>query len=267
MELAGRVVVLTGAARGIGAAMARRFASEGAAGIVVSDVDVAAAEQVAEQITAAGGAAVAMGADAGAKDDLRALVRTAKKIYGRLDVFCANAGVAFGTGVHASGEQWERSWSVNVMQHVYAAQVVLPAMARAGSGYLLITASAAGLLTAPGDAPYSVSKHAAVGLAEWLALTYRPRGVRVSALCPLGVRTDLLEPALAAGHPAALAIAASGPLLAPEDVADCVVEGIRTEEFLILPHESVRERFARKASGVDRWINEVAESGSPVGGR
>jgi NAD(P)-dependent dehydrogenase (short-subunit alcohol dehydrogenase family) len=265
VELAGRVVVLTGAARGIGAAMARRFAAEGAAAVVVSDVDVAGAQQVADEIVAAGGQATAMGADAGSKDDLKALVRTARKAYGGLDIFCSNAGIAFGTGVHASGEQWERSWSVNVMQHVYAAQLALPAMARAGSGYLLITASAAGLLAAPGDAPYSVSKHAAVGLAEWLALTYRPRGVHVSALCPFGVRTDLLTPALAAGHPAALAIAAAAPLLEPDDVAACVVEGIRAEEFLILPHESVRDQYARKARGVDQWIDEMTGVGSTGG--
>ena len=264
MELAGRVVVLTGAARGIGAAMARRFAAEGAAAIVVSDVDAAGAEQVAEQVAAAGAKAIALQVDAGSKDDLKTLVRATRKTYGRLDLFCSNAGVAYGTGVHASTQQWERSWSVNVMQHVYAAQLVLPGMARAGGGYLLITASAAGLLSAPGDAPYSVSKHAAVGLAEWLALTYRPLGVTVSALCPLGVRTDLLVPALAAGHPAALAIAAAAPLLDPDDVAADAAEGIRAEEFLILPHRSVREQYAHKAREIDQWIDEMSES---AGGR
>jgi NAD(P)-dependent dehydrogenase (short-subunit alcohol dehydrogenase family) len=258
-------VVLTGAAHGIGAAMARRFAAEGAAGVVVSDVDMVGAEEVTDEIVETGTDAIAVRADVGVKDQLKALVRAARTRYGGVDIFCANAGVAFGTGVHASGRQWELSWSVNVMQHVHAAQLVLPAMARAGQGCFLITASAAGLLTAPGDAPYSVSKHAAVGLAEWLALTYRPRGVVVSALCPLGVRTDLLEPAIAARHPAALAIAAAGPLLEPEDVAACVIDGIRTEEFLILPHESVRERHARKAAEVDKWIDEVARTG-PAGG-
>jgi short-subunit dehydrogenase len=147
------------------------------------------------------------------------------------------------------------------MHHVYAAQLVLPAMVRRGEGYLLITASAAGLLGTPGDAPYSVTKHAAVALAEWLAITYRRRGVRVSALCPLGVRTALLEPGLAAGHPAALAIAAAAPLLEPSDVAESVVHGLRKEEFLILPHESVRETFARRASAIDEWIDETAAKG------
>jgi NAD(P)-dependent dehydrogenase (short-subunit alcohol dehydrogenase family) len=246
--------------------MARRFAAEGAAGVVVSDLDVVGAEEVADDIVAAGRDAIAVRADVGVKDELKALVRAARTRYGGVDIFCANAGVAFGTGVGAADGQWQLSWSVNVMQHVHAAQLVLPAMARAGRGCFLITASAAGLLTAPGDAPYSVSKHAAVGLAEWLALTYRPRGVLVSALCPLGVRTDLLEPAIAAGHPAALAIAAAGPILEPDDVAACVIDGIRAEEFLILPHESVRERYARKAAEVDKWLDEVAQTGS-AGGR
>ena len=163
--------------------------------------------------------------------------------------------------VHAPDEQWERSWTVNVLQHVYAAQLVVPAMLRRGEGYLLITASGAGLLGLPGDAPYSVTKHAAVALAEWLAITYRPRGLRVSALCPLGVRTALLEPGLAAKHPAALAVAAAAPLLEPADVATSVVHGLRAEEFLILPHESVRDQLARKATGIDEWIGQTAAKG------
>jgi NAD(P)-dependent dehydrogenase (short-subunit alcohol dehydrogenase family) len=261
VELTGRVVVLTGAAHGIGAAMARRFAAEGAAGVVVSDVDTAGAGRVADEITAAGGRAVALTADATSKQDLKALVAAAREAFGPVDLFCANAGAAFGTGVHAADEQWAKSWELNVMQHVHAAQAVLPTMLARGEGYLLLTASAAGLLGTPGDAPYSVTKHAAVGLAEWLAITYRPRGVRVSALCPLGVRTALLEPGIAAGHPAALAIAAAAPLLEPEDVAEAVVRGLGEEEFLILPHESVRESFARKAGALDSWINEMAGQG------
>jgi NAD(P)-dependent dehydrogenase (short-subunit alcohol dehydrogenase family) len=257
VELAGRVVVVTGAAQGIGAAMARRFAAEGAAGVVVSDVNLPGAEAVTAEIVAAGGRAVAQHADASSKEDLKALVATARSTFGPVDLFCSNAGVAFGTGVQASGEQWARSWAINVMQHVYAAQLVIPTMVRRGEGYLLITASAAGLLGAAGDAPYTVSKHAVIGLAEWLAVTYRPRGIRISALCPLGVRTALLEPAIAAGHPAAMAIAAAAPLIDPDDVAESAVRGLRSEEFLILPHESVRERFARKAGGVDAWIDQT----------
>ena len=261
MELAGRVIVVTGAARGIGAALAGRFGAEGAAGVVVSDLELADAEVVAAGIVAQGGKAIAVQADASSKDDLKALVLATKDAFGTIDLFCSNAGVAFGTGVHASGEQWAKSWAVNVMQHVHAAQLVVPAMARRGEGYLLITASAAGLLGAPGDAPYSVSKHAVIGLAEWLALTYRPKGIKVSALCPLGVRTALLEPAVLAGHPAALAIAAQAPMLEPAEVAEAAVQGVRDEDFLILPHESVRERYARKAQDPGRWIDEMIAEG------
>jgi NAD(P)-dependent dehydrogenase (short-subunit alcohol dehydrogenase family) len=261
MELAGRVIVVTGAARGIGAALACRFAAEGAAGVVVSDLEFADADVVAAGIVARGGKAIAVQADASSKDDLKALVLATKDAFGTIDLFCSNAGVAFGTGVHASGEQWAKSWAINVMQHVHAAQLVVPAMARRGEGYLLITASAAGLLGAPGDAPYSVSKHAVIGLAEWLALTYRPKGIKVSALCPLGVRTALLEPAVLAGHPAALAIAAQAPLLEAADVAEAAVRGLRDEDFLILPHESVRERYARKARDPDQWIDQMIAEG------
>jgi NAD(P)-dependent dehydrogenase (short-subunit alcohol dehydrogenase family) len=251
--------VLTGAAHGIGAALARRFASEGAAGVVVSDIDGEAAEQVAEEINKSGGNAIARRTDVTSKDDLKALVVAARREYGKVDIFCSNAGIAHGSGIHAADDQWTSSWSINVMHHVHAAQLVLPAMVRQGEGYLLLTASAASLLGTPGDAPYSVTKHAVLGLAEWLAITYRPRGIRVSALCPLGVRTALLEPALALGHPAAVAIAASGPLLEPSEVADSAVRGMRAEEFMILPHESVRDRFIEKANGFDTWIDQTID--------
>ncbi|WP_158894091.1 SDR family oxidoreductase [Amycolatopsis anabasis] len=259
MKLTDRVVVITGAAHGIGAALARRFAREGARGIVVSDLDLAGAEAVAASIADGGGEALACRADAGVKDDLRGLVEAAQDAYGPVDLFCSNAGLAFGTGIHAADAQWARSWAVNVMQHVYAAQVCLPSMLRRRGGYLLLTASGAGLLGAPGDAPYSVTKQAAVGVAEWLAVTYRQRGLGVSALCPLGVRTDLLVPGIEAGHPAAVAIAAAAPLLEPEEVAEAAVAGLGREEFLILPHESVRDAYAEKAREPDAWIERTIE--------
>lgn len=268
MKLTDRVVVITGAARGIGAAMARRFAEEPVRGIVVSDLDAEGAEAVAAAIAGTGVPVFAQRADATSKADLAGLVEAATAEYGRVDVFCSNAGMAFGTGIHATDEQWERSWAVNVLQHVYAAQAMLPSVLSRREGYLLITASGAGLLGAPGDAPYSVTKHAAVGLAEWLAVTYRPRGLRVSALCPMGVRTALLMPGIEAGHPAALAIAAGAPLLDPADVAESVVDGLDREEFLILPHESVRSGYACKAQDPDAWIDRtVSETQTAIRNR
>ncbi|GLZ41818.1 SDR family oxidoreductase [Actinokineospora sp. NBRC 105648] len=257
MELTGRVAVLTGAGHGIGAAMARRFGAAGARGIVVSDLDGAAAEEVAESINHAGGRAVGLRVDAAAKDDLRALVELAVERYGGLDVFCSNAGIAYGVGVYAEDERWQHSFALNVLQHVHAAQVALPTMLRARNGYLVITASSAGLLTLPGDAPYSVTKHAAVALAEWLALTYHTRGIKVSALCPLGVRTPFLFDGVDAGHPAAAAVLAMGPLIEPEDVAEAVVSAMAEERLLILPHPSAGETYARKAASPDEWIRET----------
>ena len=206
-----------------------------------------------------GGTALARRSDAASRDDLRDLVALARSEYGALDVLCSNAGVAFGTGVHAPDGQWAKSWEVNVLQHVHAAQAALPGMLRNGSGYLVITASGAGLLSAPGDAPYTVTKHAAVALAEWLAITYQERGIRVSAVCPLGVRTDLLVPALEAGHPTAKAIAAAAPLREPDEVAASVVEGIESERFLILPHQSVSPAYAHKALAPEAWITRTIE--------
>ncbi|WP_051386359.1 SDR family oxidoreductase [Actinokineospora inagensis] len=257
MELTGRVAVLTGAGHGMGAAMARRFAAAGARGIVVSDLDGEAAAEVAESINRAGGRACARQADAASKADLRGLVALAKGEYGGLDVFCSNAGVAFGTGVHADDTHWQRSFELNVLQHVYAAQAALPAMLKARDGYLVITASSAGLLSLPGDAPYSVTKHAAVALAEWLAFTYRSRGIRVSALCPLGVRTPFLVDGVRAGHPAATAVVAMGPLIEPEEVAESVIAAMRAEKLLILPHPSAGDTYARKAAAPDDWVRET----------
>ncbi|MEV1286179.1 SDR family oxidoreductase [Micromonospora sp. NPDC049679] len=254
MELAGRVVVLTGGAGGIGAALARRFATEGAAAVVVADLDAAAAARVAAEI---GPTASAVAVDVTDEEQVRGLVAETERRHGRIDLFCANAGVTVGAGVDASDADWRRAWAVNVLAHIYAARAVLPGMLARGEGYLLQTCSAAGLLTAVGDAPYTVTKHAAVGFAEWLAITYRDRGIRVSALCPQGVRTPMLTDGLDAGHLGALVTAASGAVLTPEQVADAVIAELADERFLILPHPEVAGYARRKVEDPDAWLGAM----------
>lgn len=249
MELAGTVAVVTGGAGGIGAAMARRFAAGKAAAVVVADVDGAGAERVAQSF---GGTAYRV--DVTDEAAVAGLVSTVLDRHGHIDLFCSNAGVTSGAGLEAATADWSRAWAVNVLAHVYAARAVLPSMVERGSGYLLQTCSAAGLLTALSDAPYAVTKHAAVALAEWLSVTYGDRGIRVSALCPQGVRTPMLDGGLDAGHLGARATAAAGRVLEPEEVADAVVDGLAEERFLILPHPEVATYYARRATDPDRWL-------------
>jgi NAD(P)-dependent dehydrogenase (short-subunit alcohol dehydrogenase family) len=187
----------------------------------------------------------------GVEADVQAAVHAAKDAHGRIDLFCSNAGIGGGGDVDAPDELWQRIWDVNVMAHVYAARAVLPAMVDRGDGYLLHTASAAGLLTNLGNAPYSVTKHAVVALAEWLAITYGDRGIKVSCLCPQGVRTNMLLGGL--DDLAGAAVAAQG-VIEPEEVADAVVATIAEERFLVLPHPEVLDYFQRKASDYDRWL-------------
>lgn len=254
VRLDGKVVVLTGGAGGIGAQLASRFAREGAAGLVLADLDGDGAWAVAESIRAAGGTAVATTADVTREETAGELVGLAERTFGPVDLFCSNAGVAFGSGIETSDQDWARAWEINVMPHVYAARAVLPSMLERGSGYLLNTASAAGLLTAYGDAPYSVSKHAAVALGEWLSVTYGDRGIGVSLLCPMGVRTEMLAPGIEAEDPSALAVAKSGEVLEPEAVAEAVVRGLDEERLHILPHPEVATMYAQRAADPDRWI-------------
>ena len=248
MQLTDTVAVITGGGSGIGAALARRFAAEGAAHIVVVDRAPDTAEAVAAEV---GGTAEQVDVtDPGAVQDL---VDRTLGAHGRIDLFASNAGIATGGGLD-DDEMWQRVLAVNTLAHVYAARAVLPAMLNRGSGYLLQTASAAGLLTSPGDAPYAVSKHGAVALAEWLAVTYGGRGVKVSVVCPMGVETPLLMDGLRAGEPGARAVAASGEIISAEQVADAVVAGLAEERFLILPHPQVGTFWAQKASDPDRWL-------------
>jgi len=244
------VVVVTGGGSGIGAALARRFAAEGARRVVVVDRELDRALAVADEID--GIAELVDVPDAAAVTGLveRTLARD-----GAIDLFCSNAGILTGVGLEDGDGAWQRAFEVNVLSQVYAARAVLPSMLERGRGWLLNTASAAGLLTSPGDAPYAVSKHGAVALAEWLAVTYGGRGIGVSVLCPMGVATPLLMEPLAAGLPGAQAVAASGEILTAEQVADAVVAGLTAERFLILPHPQVGTFWAQKASDPDRWLS------------
>ncbi|WP_410813540.1 SDR family oxidoreductase [Micromonospora sp. 067-2] len=250
MNLTDRIVVVTGGAGGIGAALSRRFVAEGAAAVVVADLDADAARAVAEGI---GPIAHATALDVTDEDQVRALVDDTERRYGRIDLFCANAGVATGGGVEVDDAGWDRAWRVNVLAHVYSARAVLPGMLARGNGHLLHTCSAAGVLTAVGDAAYTATKHASVGFAEWLAVTYRDRGIRVSALCPQGVDTPMLADGIAEGHLGARVIAASGAVLTPDQVADATIAGLAEERFLILPHPEVADYARRRAEDPDGW--------------
>jgi NAD(P)-dependent dehydrogenase (short-subunit alcohol dehydrogenase family) len=241
MELKDKVAIVTGGATGIGRALCRRFAKEGAR-VVVADIDEQGATEVAESIDG-----LAIKTDVSVEADVIRLVAKATESFGRIDLFCSNAGIALDGGPEASDDGWQRIWGVNVMGHIYAARAVLPQMLERGDGYLLQTASAAGLLTQVGSAPYSVTKHAAVAFAEWLAITYGDQGIKVSCLCPQGVRTNMLEQARGG------AFLRDGAL-DPDRVAGIVVAGLRTECFLILPHPEVLEYFRRKSDDYDRWI-------------
>jgi NAD(P)-dependent dehydrogenase (short-subunit alcohol dehydrogenase family) len=243
MRVEDKCVVVTGAASGIGAALARRFALEGARGVVVADVQPTPLEVVAAD---SGGFAVEC--DVTDEEQVRALVDRAEERFGHIDLFCSNAGIVVPGGADASDDDWHRSLDVNVMAHVYAARVMVPRMVERGGGYLLQTASAAGLLTQIGSAPYSVTKHAALALAEWLSVTYGDRGIKVSVLAPQAVRTAMTMGTRDGG------VAGVDGMLEPDAVADAVVRGLASEAFLILPHPQVLEYFRRKASDYDRWL-------------
>ena len=247
MELKDKVVVVTGGASGIGRAMSRRFAQEGAT-VMVADINGDDAVAVASEFDG-----LAVSTDVSREADIVRLVDKTTDTYGPIDLFCSNAGIGGGGDIDRPDEQWMALWSVNVMAHVYAARAVLPAMVARGEGYLLQTASAAGLLTNLGNASYSVTKHAAVGFAEWIAITYGDRGIKVSCLCPQGVDTPMLRGGL--DDTAGQAVLRGGGMKQPDEVADAVVEGLRAETFLILPHPEVAEYFRRKAGDYDRWLS------------
>lgn len=246
MEIKDKVVVVTGGARGIGAAMCRQFVAEGAAGVVVSDKDGPAAASLAKEL-----GQISVTCDVGIESQLRILVDQTRRTYGRIDIFCSNAGITSKGGLECSTAEWQNQWNVNVMSRLFAARSVIPLMLQQGSGYLIHTASAAALLTEIGSAAYSVTKHADLAMAEWLSVCYGRQGIRVSCVCPLGVETDMLDD--------------SDPIhrflhlhkISASQVAQAVVDGIRSEQFLILPHPQVAEFAAMKNEDRDRWIRAM----------
>jgi NAD(P)-dependent dehydrogenase (short-subunit alcohol dehydrogenase family) len=238
--------VVTGAGSGIGAALARRFAAEGAR-VVVNDINPTAAADVAASCDAA-----VVPGDAASEEGVARLIAIASDVLGGIDLYCANAGVGLGGGQDAAEPDWETSWQVNVMAHVRAARLLTGPWLERGSGHLICTVSAAGLLTMLGSAPYSVTKHAALAFAEWMAATYEHRGIIVQAVCPQGVKTPLLD---ATGHAGQVIL--SGSAITAEAVADAVIEGIADGRFLILPHPEVARMYAGRAADPDRWLHAM----------
>jgi NAD(P)-dependent dehydrogenase (short-subunit alcohol dehydrogenase family) len=256
MQIEGSVAVITGAGSGIGRATAEALAIAGAS-VVAGDLNAAGAEDTAARITAAGGSAVGVAADAASVAGIAALIATARAEFGPVDVFVANAGIMGAPGIGDDGD-WDAILEVNLRAHVRAAETMVPEWLERGRGHFVAVASAAGLLTQLGAAGYSVTKHAAVGFAEWLSITYGARGIGVSCVCPMGVDTPLLNGVLGSADPAArmagAAVANAGEVIGPDRVAALTVEAIRDGRFLVLPHAAVLDMYRRKGADYERWI-------------
>ncbi len=258
MQVAEKVAVVTGGGAGIGAALARALVAAGAR-VLVADLDAESAAAVAAEITNTGSArAISAGGDVSDPVVLEGIVDRAESELGPVDIFFANAGTTAGMGLDTSDSQWDTALGVNVLAHVRAARLMVPRWVERGGGYFVSTASAAGLLTQIGSATYSVSKHAAVGFAEWLSVTYGDQGIAVSCLCPMGVETKLLRSGFETDQPgasvAASAVTGAGAVLSPEEVAAAVLAAMVAEKFLILPHPEVLDFYRNKGSDYDRWI-------------
>lgn len=259
MNVDQKVAIVTGGGGGIGGALAAKLAEHGAR-VVVADLDAQAAQAVAERINAEqSDAAISVGADVSDSAAIRQLIDLAEREFGPVDLYFANAGITGPAGLDVSEADWARTIDINLLAHVRAAQLLVPDWVRRGGGYFVSTASAAGLLTQLGGATYAVTKHAAVGFAEWLHITYGDQGVRVSCLCPMGVNTNLLYAGEQSGDPlgdlATRAVTTAGEVLEPAAVADVVLAAIGAEQFLILPHPVVLEMYRRKAADYDRWLH------------
>ena len=243
MEPRDKHILVTGGASGIGRSLCRAFAGAGARRVVVADIDEAGAQRVASEVGGVGAALDVRSAEA-----IQELVDSSIAATGPIDLLCSNAGIFVAGGPEVLDDDWQAIWEINVMAHVWAARAVLPSMLERGEGYLLNTASAAGLLSQIGSAPYSITKSGAVAFAEWLSITYGGRGIVVSALCPQAVRTKMTADTDEGG------VAGVDGMIEPDAVAEAVLEGVRSEQFLILPHPEVAKYVERKATDPDRWI-------------
>lgn len=252
MELAAKTAIVTGGASGIGEAIAEAFVAEGAKAVVVADRDGAGAARVAERL---GPVATSAALDVADEAAVTALVAQTEATHGPIDVFVSNAGYGLPGGIELPNEEWTQMMAVHTWSHLYAARAVVPSMIERGEGYLLNTASAAGLLTQMDSGPYAVSKHAAVALAEWLAINYGDQGLKVSVLCPQAVRTNILSDRVRSGEDLDGRQAGQDGVLEPDEVARLCVEAMVEERFLVLPHPEVETYFQRKASDYDRWLN------------
>ncbi len=243
-----KIILVTGGANGIGRALCERFAADGAKKVIVADLDFQNAQKVAESV---GGLSYKL--NVSDETDVKKVVEQVLSELGQIDLVCSNAGIGGAEGcLEVANDVWQNIYEVNVLSHLYLARAVFPSMLKRGAGYFLITASAAGLLTHPTAAPYAVSKHAAVAFAEWLSIAYDEKGIKISCLCPQGVKTDLI--ASAKGEPENFLMAEA---ISAEDCADAVVKGLETEKFLILPHAEVADYIVNKAENYDRWLHSL----------
>jgi len=254
MDIKGSCIVVTGAGHGIGKGLAEKFADLGAAHVICADIDLVAAKATADHIRG-----IALHLDAGSEDSIKGLIDTVEDSIAPIDLFCSNAGILTKGGFEVPNDEWQKIWDINVMSHVWASRHLVPLMLKRGGGYMLNTASAAGLLNQIGAAPYGVTKHAAVGFAEWLAITYGDQGIGVSVLCPQAVRSEMtrgLEES----------VASLDGLLEPDMVADCCVKAIENNEFLVLPHPQVKDYMQAKTSNYGRWITGMQRLRDRFGG-
>lgn len=280
MELLNSNIVVTGAGSGIGAALCKRFAEEGPRSISLVDLDAVALDRSLQELAQVFPEVKVSShqVDVSKESEVIALIHQVTETSGTIDLFCGNAGIGTALGLDAPNQVWQSTLDVNLMAHVYAARALMPAWLDRGRGYYLLTASAAGLLTNLGDAPYSVSKHGAVALAEWMSITYGDRGIGVSCLCPQGVRTPLLFPEMKASvapdsdsasapeDAVALAVVRAQRILEPSEVAESVVNALATEQFLILPHEEVAAYEQARASNRERWLSAMRRLQAQISG-